>query len=110
VRKKNHRKKRQGRYQPPQRRVPWTWLAVGGVLAALAAAGVLLLLTSSSDGEAAADIQVGGAPRLAVDRTTIDEGHIQFDVPVRTTFRLGNAGDAPLKISGQPQVQLVQGC
>jgi hypothetical protein len=110
VSKKTQRKKRSGRNQPPQRRVSWTWLAVGGVVAALAAAGLLLLLASDSDGEAAADIQVGGTPRLAVDRTTIDEGYIQFDVPVRTTFRLSNVGDAPLKISGQPQVKLVQGC
>ncbi len=108
--KKTQRRKRPSRNQPTQRRVPWTWLAVGGVVAALAAAGLLLLLASGPDGEPAADSVISGAPRLAVDRTTIDEGYIQFDVPVRTTFRLSNVGDAPLKISGQPQVKLVQGC
>ncbi len=47
---------------------------------------------------------------MMVDQTTVDEGYVKFDVPVRTAFRLTNAGDAALRILETPQVQLVQGC
>jgi hypothetical protein len=51
-----------------------------------------------------------GVPQLVVDRTSVDEGYMQFDVPVRTTFRLSNAGGQPLQILGEPQVELIEGC
>ena len=51
-----------------------------------------------------------GAPKLAVDQTVVDEGYMQYNVPVRTTYRLINVGDQPLKIVGQPMVELVEGC
>jgi hypothetical protein len=54
--------------------------------------------------------QVEGAPRLIVDQTVVDEGYLQYNVPVRTTYRLSNVGDQPLKIVGQPMVELVEGC
>jgi hypothetical protein len=54
--------------------------------------------------------EAGGAPRLAVDQTAVDEGYVQFDALVRTTFRLSNVGDQPLEILGEPMVELVEGC
>jgi hypothetical protein len=53
--------------------------------------------------------EVEGAPKLAVDQTVVDEGYVKFNVPVRTTFRLSNVGDQPLKIEAAP-VELVEGC
>jgi len=51
-----------------------------------------------------------GAPQLVVDRTSVDEGYRKFNTSVRTTFRLSNAGGQPLKILGEPQVELIEGC
>ena len=79
--KKKSRNKGNGN-RPSPRRFSWPWLA--------AAAGVLLLI-------------VGG---VAV---WVDEGYLQYDVQVRTAFRLSNVGDQPLEILGAP-VKLVEGC
>jgi hypothetical protein len=94
--------------QTPSRRPSWLKLAAAvGVL--LLVAGGLAIWTSSSRQTTEAP-QVTGAPNLVVDRTTVDEGYIKYNVPVRTTFRLSNIGDQALTIKGQPMVQLVEGC
>jgi hypothetical protein len=54
--------------------------------------------------------EVSGSPRLAVDKTVVDEGYVPYNQMVRSTFRLSNVGDQPLQIQGEPQVQLVEGC
>lgn len=89
------------------RRFPWPWLAAGGALLLIVAG--LLAWTSSRQGSPA-PAEAVGVPKLAVDRTEVDEGYRKFDTQVRTTFRLSNVGDQPLTILGQPQVQLVEGC
>jgi hypothetical protein len=103
--KKSRRKKKR---QP--RQTPWLWLALGGALVLIVGAFLALRLQPGSEDEAPGAPQAGGAPRLVVDQTTIDEGYIKYDVPIRTTFRLSNVGDQPLEIQGTPQVSLVQGC
>ena len=85
----------------------WPWLAGIGVLALIV--GGAVVWTTSRPGTAVTP-QVVGAPKLAVDQTVVDEGYVQYNVPVRTTFRLSNVGDQPLKIVGQPMVELVDGC
>jgi hypothetical protein len=75
---------------------------------ALIAGGVVVWITSSPG--TAVTPQVVGAPKLAVDQTVVDEGYLQYNAPVRTTYRLSNVGDQPLKIVGQPMVELVEGC
>lgn len=107
--KKSRSKSKQKRRQPPSHQLPWSWLAGGGVVLVLVAV-LLVLQPWSGDDAPPVTPQVSGAPRLVVDQTTVDEGHIQYDVPIRTTFRLSNVGDQPLQVLGEPQVQLVQGC
>ena len=84
----------------------WPWLAGIGVLVLIV--GGVLVWTTSRPGSAVTP-QVVGAPKLAVDQAVVDEGYVQYDVPVRTTFRLSNIGDQPLKIEAAP-VELVEGC
>ncbi len=98
-------KKSRHRNRPAPRRFPWLWLVAGGVL--LLIAGGLILWTSSNRPEVAP--KVVGAPRLSVDQTLVDEGYVEFNVPVRTTYRLSNVGDQPLEIMAAP-VELVEGC
>ncbi len=90
---------------PAPRRLPWLWIAAG-VAVVLIAGGVIILSAPTSPASPA----VAGAPRLAVDRTTIDEGYQKFGASVHETFRLSNVGNQPLQILGKPQVELVQGC
>ena len=100
------KKSRSRSNQSSQRRLPWLWLGVAGAL--LLIVGGLLVWTSFSRRPAVPPQQVG-APKLAVDQQIVDEGYVQYDVPVRTTFRLSNVGDQPLEIVEAP-VQLVEGC
>lgn len=51
-----------------------------------------------------------GTPKVAVDRTEVDEGYQKLGATVRTTFKLRNEGDGTLRILGEPQVQAVEGC
>ena len=97
---------------PAPRRFPWLWMAAG-TATLLIAGGLAILLTSAPTPPAARPAvpsQGAGVPRLAVDRTAIDEGYVKFDTPVHETFRLTNVGNQPLQIQGKPQVELVQGC
>ncbi len=101
--KKNGRK---GVSPEPHRR-PWLWLwIVAGAAVVLIAGGVVMLSARTSPAPAS----VAGAPRLAVDRTTVDEGYQKFGASVHETFSLSNTGNQPLQILGTPQVELVQGC
>lgn len=87
-------------------RFTWIW----------AAAGVLLLLVSGIvlwnrlDREPATPPQVTGAPRLAVEQSTIDEGDVKLGKSIRSAFRLQNVGDQPLQILREPEVEVMEGC
>ena len=107
--KKNRRTPQQKRSKASPRQFPWHWLAWGGAAILLLFAGFLVLESRSSDAPSATLLETG-APRLMVERTSIDEGYIKYDVPIRTTFRLSNVGDQPLEILGTPLVSLVRGC
>jgi hypothetical protein len=97
---------RRKRNQPSPRRSWLPWLAVIGALVLIAGS---LILWNSSRNRSTVTPQVTGAPKLAVDKTLVDEGYVRFNVPVETTFRLSNVGDQPLKITSVP-VELVEGC
>lgn len=79
-------------------------------------AGILLLLVGSLvlwnrvNRTPAPPPQVTGAPRLAVDQSTLDEGDVSLGKTIRSVFRLQNVGDQPLTVLGEPQVEVVEGC
>ncbi len=94
--------------QVASRRPPWLWLAVGSALLLLVAG--LAFVWSSDQTDPNFVPEVTGSPRLSVESEVIDEGDVKLNKTIRTTFRLKNVGDQPLKILGEPAVELVEGC
>lgn len=85
-----------------------TWLWAGAGVLLLLVGG--LVLWNRLNSTPATPPQVTGAPRLAVDQTTIDEGDVKLGKTIRSAFRLRNVGDQPLQVLGEPQVEVVEGC
>ncbi len=101
--KKSAKRRKVVRANPQQR--PW-WLWAGVAAAVLLVVGGLSMLLISGNSNTAS----GGTPKLVVDQTVIDEGYVKLNTPVRTSFTIRNEGDGPLRVLGEPQVQLVEGC
>jgi len=90
---------------------PWPFvaMAVGAVL--IIVVGFLAWRGNTSGTESASVTpQVTGGPKLNVDRDSIDFGKLPLDQTVRAEFKLKNVGDQPLRIVGEPRVELVRGC
>ena len=86
----------------PQR--PWRLWAVAGVAVILVVSGLAMLLIFDTNSPE------DGTPKVVVDRTEIDEGYQKLNSTIRTSFTLRNEGDGTLRILGEPQVELVEGC
>ncbi len=100
---------KQRRTAPSTRRRSFIlYVGLGALL--LIAAGLTLAWWSGSQREAEAPIPPLGGPRLTVDKEEVDFGHVQVNKTVRASFRLTNAGDQPLRILGEPQIEVRQGC
>lgn len=93
------RRKKLNQPQPPW----WLWAVIATAMV-LVVGGLSALLIGNDATPA------GGTPRLVVDQTQVDEGYQTYNTPVHTAFKIRNEGDGPLRILGEPQVQLVEGC
>jgi hypothetical protein len=73
---------------------------------------VFALVLSQSNTAQSSDfkVEVNGSPRIAVKQDTVDYGDRHYNIPVESVFALGNIGDQPLMIVGEPQVEVVEGC
>ncbi|RME74295.1 MAG: hypothetical protein D6784_10250, partial [Chloroflexi bacterium] len=87
---------------------PWLWVVMGSALVLIL--GGAVFLWQANDTDASFTPVVEGAPRLAVDRTEVDEGDVPLNKMIRSSFTLTNVGDQPLQIMGEPEVELVEGC
>jgi hypothetical protein len=85
------------------------WLLLATLAAALLVVGGAVLLWPRNSQPSVAP-QVTGAPRVAVSQEVVDYGDVKINSSVETVFRVQNVGDQPLRILGEPQVELVQGC
>jgi len=85
----------------------WLPLAMAAAAVAVIGGGALV----AQNGRQATVIPVvTGAPRVAVAQEVVDYGEVKVNTPIETVFRVQNIGDQPLKILGEPQVELVEGC
>ncbi|HIQ06054.1 MAG TPA: hypothetical protein EYH31_10295 [Anaerolineae bacterium] len=80
------------------------------LVAVLLIGGGALFWSWPTGGEIDVTPQVRGAPRVEVLEEVMDYGDVRVNTPIRTVFRVRNVGDQPLRILGEPQVELVQGC
>lgn len=102
----SNRRRRKGRSS--SRGYPrWLPLAMAVVAVAVIGGGALVAQNSR---EAEVIPVVTGAPRVAVAQEVVDYGEVKVDTPIETVFRVQNIGDQPLKILGEPEVELVEGC
>jgi hypothetical protein len=105
---RSRRKKKRQQRRGTTNWMPWVWVAAAGAVVVIL--GALVVTKPWSTPKPAVTPEVVGGPRLRVDQAEVDEGYVKYDVPIRTTFRLSNVGDQPLKILDSPQVRLVEGC
>lgn len=91
----------------PQSKSQRSWLLWGAAAVALlfVVGGLSLVLITGDTTKSE-----NGSPKLVVDQPVIDEGYQKLDKTIRTSFTLRNEGDATLRIQGEPQVKLVEGC
>lgn len=95
---------------------------VFGLVGLLAVVAVALLATASGDEEQTANSHrppaaaatwsaesYTGGPRLAVDKTSVDEGAVAYGHEVQASFRLRNVGDQPMTL-GAAEVKTLEGC
>ena len=103
-------KKSRLKRQPPvpARGFPWLWLGIAAAVV-LVIAG-LVLVWNGSNTAPGTEPDLAGAPRLAVDKTEVDEGDVKIETPIQSAFTLKNVGGQPLQIIGEPQVELIEGC
>ena len=85
--------------QKQKQKFPWLFLALGGILIALA---VFLFARQGSDG--------GGTPSIAVDQQKIDYGDVKFGVEKTFAIKVTNTGDGTLRFKEDPYVEVVEGC
>lgn len=94
----------------PRRSPSPLWLIVAGVGLVLAALLATLGGGASNKGGSSANIEVSGAPRLKVEKETIDHGNVKLGTPVRDTVQVTNIGDQPLRFSEAPYIEVKEGC
>ena len=93
-----------------------------GLVALLAVAAVVVAVVLLSRGGSPAPTQASagvdnwsvasyaGGPRLAVDRTAVDEGAVPYERAVAATFHLKNVGDRTLTLQPSGVAQVLDGC
>ena len=103
----NGKKSKRSQRKKNQARKLWPLLiALGGI----ALIGLALWATRRGDATPAVTIEVQGAPSLKVDQEKIDLGDVRLGETVSASFTLTNVGDKPLRLTGQPYIEVAAGC
>lgn len=104
-------KEQRHHYGKPKKQFSWYWAAIITTLTVF-----IVLVIAQNSGTTALSmpsdfkVEVNGAPRVAVKFDTIDHGDQHYNIPVESVFPIGNIGDQPLEIIGQPRVEVLEGC
>jgi hypothetical protein len=94
------------RPQPkPDRKPRYLYLGVG--LAMTVVVGVYIYLQSQRN---SFEPLVTGAPRVQVTNPVVDHGELRVNEMVTTAFEIQNVGDENLYFTGEPYVEVIEGC
>jgi len=91
--------------QSPRSR--WSILVSGALLALLLGLVCVFWLRSSTPSVAT---DPGAPGRLVAAAATVDLGRVPFDQLVEARFQLSNTGGGPVRLTGNPKVQMLEGC
>ena len=90
----------------PKRSLLPLWLALAGL-------GLIILAgwaISNGNNQPKANIEVKGAPRLKVDKDTIDHGDVTLGNQISDVVLVTNVGDQPLRFAEVPYLEVKEGC
>ena len=87
-----------------------TVVLLGVILGGLLLVGAFALLLPRGSEEPTFTPEVSGSPSLKADKEQIDFGDVKLGTPVQASFTLTNVGDATLRFTKEPYVQLAAGC
>lgn len=102
------KKKRNGVKQKPARQVNPLLFVAGGL--ALIVVAALVIFGGAGDARPAVTPEVIGAPSLKVDKERVDLGNVRLGQMVNVSFELANVGDRQVYFTGQPYVEVLEGC
>ena len=86
--------------QKQRKSLPWSLVAIGGVLLIIAA----FFLANQSGGDG------GGTSSIAVDQQKIDYGDVKFDVNKTFAIKITNTGNGTLRFKEDPYIEVLEGC
>ena len=72
--------------------------------------GLAAFLARPDRSAPSAPVEVTGAPRLKVDRETVDLGEVALGQNVEVSFQVANVGDRQLRLTGEPYIEVMEGC
>jgi hypothetical protein len=90
----------------PKRSLLPLWLALAGL-------GLIILggwAISNSNNQPKANIEVKGAPRMKVEKDSIDHGDVKLGNQIRDDVTVTNIGDRPLRFAQAPYLEVKEGC
>ena len=100
--------KRPARQSQPAGSSSTLLIVLGGVV--LIGLAVFLIAGNQPTPASPVAPEVTGAPSLKADKEKIDLGNVPLGQTVSVSFELANVGDQPLRLTGMPYVEVVEGC
>lgn len=103
----SQRKRRSLARKPGPKAMPLV-LIVGGVVLL----GLTIFLATRGHTTSTSNFtpEVTGSPKLVSNREVIDLGDVRLGQTVEVSFEIANTGDKPLRFTGAPYVEVVEGC
>ncbi|MFN8467898.1 MAG: hypothetical protein U0X20_20225 [Caldilineaceae bacterium] len=103
------KKRRVAQPKEPARKQSWLWAAFIGA-AAILVIGALALALQGRQSTTSYTPEVTGAPSAQIEQTMFDYGDVKLGQTIKTQIPVKNVGDTQLAFSGEPRVEVVEGC